>query len=253
MSILDDFDGLSAPVLNPDNIASPVAGFPDTVIGVFSRSIAEQIARQAGAEIVCTVDGIIGKRPVWRFGYKGRDIGLVPMSLGGPAAVVEMEDMAVMGAARFVMFGCCGVLRQDIAENHIIVPSAAVRDEGTSYHYLPAADEIAVDPASLAAVTGALDELRIPYVTGKTWTTDALYRETRSKMERRRAEGCIAVDMECASMAAAAKYRGLKFAQFFFAADNLDANLWESRSLGDLGHLTGDVHMAIALEAAVRL
>lgn len=253
MSLLDMFDGESAPILTPEDIVSPVEGFPETVIGIFSRSIVDSLAERANAECVAYVDGIIGKRPVWRLSYKGLDIGLTSMPLGGPAAALQLEDMAVMGAKRFVVFGCCGVLRQDIAENHIIVPTSAVRDEGTSYHYIPASDEIALDALGVAALTSALEALEIPFVAGKVWTTDALYRETRLKIESRQAMGCIAVDMECASMAAVAEYRGYRFAQFLFAADNLDAEEWEARSLADMGKLTGDMHMAIALETALRL
>ena len=77
-----------------------------------------------------------------------------------------------------------------------MVPTAAYRDEGTSYHYAPAADWIAVKNAG--TVAAFMEEVGLPYVLGKTWTTDAFYRETRGNFERRKADGCVSVEMECA-------------------------------------------------------
>ena len=93
----------------------------------------------------------------------------------------------------------------------------------------------------------------LPFVEGKTWTTDGFYRETWGKVRRRREQGCLCVEMECASLAAVAQFRGLRFAQFFFAADNLDAPAWDARGLPHLGRSVGDQCFAAAVEAGRRL
>ena len=76
-----------------------------------------------------------------------------------------------------------------------------------------------------------MDEIHLPYVTGKVWTTDAFYRETRSNMEKRKADGCIAVDMECASAMAMGQFRGVPVYQFFYADDCLDGDKWDSQDV----------------------
>lgn len=111
----------------------------------------------------------------------------------------------------------------------VLVPVAAVRDEGTSYHYLPPAREVEPTPSALAAVEATLNRHNIAYVRTKTWTTDAFFRETKGKVARRRDEGCLAVEMEAAAMFAVARFRQVELAQMLYAGDNLDAEQWEFR------------------------
>ena len=100
------------------------------------------------------------------------------------------------------------MLVPDVALGHVIVPSAAIRDEGTSYHYLPPAREVEPTRQAFDAIVATLERHHVPHVTGKTWTTDGLYRETRGKVERRVAEGCLTVEMEAAAFFAVAAFRG---------------------------------------------
>jgi uridine phosphorylase len=79
-------------------------------------------------------------------------------------------------------------------------------------------------------MAGVLDEHQVPYFTGRTWTTDAFFRETRSRVERRINEGCAMVDMESSAFIAVARYRGLRFAQVLYAGDSLAGEVWDSRS-----------------------
>ena len=110
---------------------------------------------------------------------------------------------------------------------------AAVRDEGASYHYLPPGREALPDPELVAALERALAARGLPFVTGKTWTTDALYRETRGKIARRAAEGCLTVEMEAAGFFAAASFRGLQAAQLLYAADDVSGEAWAERGWRD--------------------
>ena len=100
------------------------------------------------------------------------------IDVGAPASVGMLEDVFMMGVEKVVVFGTCGVLDKSIEDCSIIIPNLAVRDEGTSYHYAPAADEIEVNEAYMDVFTEMLDELHVNYTVGKTWTTDAIYRET---------------------------------------------------------------------------
>ena len=96
-------------------------------------------------------------------------------------------------------------------------------------------------------------ELGIPAIDAKTWTTDAIYRETRKNMELRKKAGCIVVEMECASVMALAEFRNAEVYQFLYTADNLDCPEWESRLLE---HMPEDMHeryVQTALEVSIRL
>src|SRR5206468_1843151 len=107
--------------------------------------------------------------------------------------------------------------------------TSAVRDEGTSYHYLPPAREVAAHPAGVAALAATLERRGVPYALGKTWTTDAPYRETPNKIAARRAEGCLAVEMESAALMAAAEFRGVVLGQALYGGDDLSGAEWDQR------------------------
>ena len=97
------------------------------------------------------------------------------------------------------------------------------------------------------------DALRLPYVQGKTWTTDAIYRETENKAAARREEGCLSVEMECASLMAAGQFRGRSVYQFLYAEDSLAGTVWEGRTWGCTPDGEYERILRIALETAVRL
>ena len=134
--------------------------------------------------------------------------------VGAPLYVGGMEDVrAEVRTDKFILFGGAGCLNKEIARGKVMVPTAAYRDEGTSYHYAPAADWIAVKNAGIVAAF--MEEVGLPYVLGKTWTTDAFYRETRGNFERRKADGCVSVEMECAAAQAMCDFYGLQLYAFF--------------------------------------
>lgn len=111
----------------------------------------------------------------------------------------------------------------------LIVVSAAIRDEGVSYHYLPPAREIRANAEVAAVLEETLGRQGVPYQLGKTWTIDAPYRETRAKIANRRNEGCLAVEMEAAAMMAVAEFRGVAFGQVLYAGDDLSGSEWDTR------------------------
>jgi uridine phosphorylase len=122
------------------------------------------------------------------------------------------------------------VLDGAIGLGHVVVPATAVRDEGTSYHYLPPSREVAASPAAVQAIEQALQKHHVPYVVGKTWTTDAIYRETPTRIARRRAEGCHVVEMEAAAFFAVAQFRGVRFGQLLYGGDDLTGDSWDGRN-----------------------
>lgn len=251
--LCDEFDPERKAVINPEDCLEPIPGFPEICIGIFSDQIFNAIVEKYHGRPIDELRTCSGNSTVYEVCADGVKAALMLPFVGGPNAISCIEEIFPRGGKYFVFAGCCGVLRHDIADGHLIIPTAAVRDEGTSYHYQPPAEEIVLDSGCVEAARQAMEALGLPYAEGKTWTTDALYRETRGKVEKRKAQGCICVEMECASLAAAAKFRNVDFAQFFWAADNLDAPEWEKRGLSQRGSPIGDMVFAAALETGRRL
>ena len=142
-----------------------------------------------------------------------------------------LEELKARGFNNFIVLGSCGVLDQSIQADKIIIPSSALRDEGTSYHYAPASDEISYDEALLSTLENALNKSGIEHIRTKAWTTDAFYRETAAKVKRRLAAGAKVVDMEASAIMAWAQYRQAKVYQFFYTADYVDHHNheWDAR------------------------
>lgn len=171
----------------------------------------------------------IGVNPVYELTMNGQRLIVLHPGVGAPLAAGFLEEVIALGCRKFIACGGSGVLRPDIAVGHVVVPTSAVRDEGTSYHYLPPAREVAASAEAVAAIEATLQRHHVPYVTGKTWTTDGLYRETPAKIARRRDEGCLTVEMEAAAFFAVAQFRGVTFGQLLYGGDDLSGDVWDSR------------------------
>lgn len=249
-----DFDPVRTAVINPEQTIEKVADMPAGMIGVFSQKIVNAYVERTGSTQIAVFKSCMGHLPIYRCVLPdGFTFAFVSMPVGGPSAASVLEEAHAMGVRQFVTFGSCGALDHQVTAGHLLVPTAAVRDEGTSYHYLPPAEEIALQPDGVAAVCDALDALGVPYTRTKTWTTDGVYRETRGKVEKRLQQGCSVVEMECASMAAAAEFRGKPFAQFLWAADSLSGEEWDKRILGNFNLGNGAIYMEIAVQALRRM
>lgn len=235
--VLHEFDEAIRSTFEPGEVVSPVEGMPKIGVTCFSGKLMDRLITAFDAQVIAHCSGGNGKLPVYRIRYAGRELALFLSRIGAPACVVQYEELFAMGLERLVVFGTCGVLDASIASLAIVIPDAAVRDEGTSYHYLRPSREVPVNPKHREAFCALLESHGYSYVTGKVWTTDAPYRETRDKVARRRAEGCVCVDMECSAIAALAAFRGKDVFQFFYAADNLDSAVWDKRSLGNAADL----------------
>ena len=223
-----EFDPDPVGVLDPTvSLASVRDTIPERAVMCFYAEILE--ALPAEAERVGTLEAAHGFHPIWRINRHGKDIAVFHPGVGAPLAAGFLEEAIVMGARRVVACGGCGTLSASVGAGDIVIPTSAVRDEGTSYHYLPPSREVDADPEGVATATAVLHARGVPFVTGKAWTTDALYRETRKKVDARRAEGCIVVEMEAAAFFAVARFRGIRFAQLLYGGDDLSSDVWDGR------------------------
>jgi purine-nucleoside phosphorylase len=154
-----------------------------------------------------------------------------------------------IGATQFILFGSAGNLNREATTGKYVIPTEAYRDEGMSYHYAPPADYIAIKNADKLAAM--FDELRLPYVKGRVWTTDAFYRETRDLVAARQKEGCLAVEMELAGVEAVCDFYGFELYNFLVTGDVLDAPVYENGELRSANH--DPDKLDIALEIAKRI
>lgn len=223
-----EFDPEQVAVLQPEMVVANRRGsMPERAVMCFYSEILDALpddARQVG-ELVAAH----GRHPIWSLRRHGHEIAVFHPGVGAPLAAGFLEEAIALGARKVVACGGCGTLSASVGAGEIVLPSAAVRDEGTSFHYAPPSRVIEADLDALAIAQEVLESRGHPFQVGKVWTTDAIYRETRSKVERRRAEGCLVVEMEAAAFFAVARFRGIRFAQLLYGGDDLSGEQWDDR------------------------
>ena len=246
--ITDAFDPLTPAIINPEKKENAPA--VDACIVTFSHEIEKYVAERFACGEIASLWCATGRTPVYLLQQNGKRFAFYKTYVGAPVTVALMEDAAgALSCRRFILFGGAGCLNREIAHGRVMVPTAAYRDEGTSYHYAPAADYVSLPHAD--EVAACMSANGIPFVLGKTWTTDSFYRETRGNFEKRKAEGCISVEMECAGVQAMCAFRNLDLYAFFTGGDLLDAPEWNDRGKKYQSGGQHDVgHFAIALALA---
>ena len=239
--LLEEFDFDKSAVIEPWFVHQPVEGFPETVVSIFHHTLFQRIVDFLGGKVIAETKDVDGHWPVYEVNYKGKRFAMYKARLGAPACVGSFEDIIPMGAKRIILLGNCGVLDKSIEDCGIIIPTSAIRDEGTSYHYAPAADYIDVNKKYIPEFIEVLKELGYPYVMG-------------GKVAKRKEMGAICVEMECSAMQAMCDFRGVEFFQFLYAGDNLDHSTWDPRSLSGTSRLEDKEKIALlAFELAVKI
>lgn len=252
-----EFDESRTAIIEPHMGRLPRRELPVCCVLCFFNDVINSICTKD--HIACHVSSEIGKNPIYVLEQNGQRFAVIHPGVGAPLAAAFLEEAIALGCRKFIACGGAGVLNREIAVGHLVIPSSAVRDEGTSYHYLPPGREVAASPEGIAAIRQTLDTHDLPYVVGKTWTTDAIYRETPAKMARRREEGCITVEMEAAAFFAVAQFRrdiagtrDVTFAQILYGGDDLSGDLWDHRDW-DRQASTREKLFWLAAEACLRL
>ncbi len=247
--ITDTFDNKSQAIINPPiNTKAPVV---DACILTFSHQIEKFVLNNYDCKQIASFWFATGETPIYQIEYKGKKIAFYKTYVGAPACVGTVEDtLTSIKTEKYIVFGGAGCLNKEITHGKVMIPTEAYRDEGTSYHYVPASDYITVKNNNIVAEFMGLNG--IPYVKGKTWTTDSFYRETVNNYEKHKADGCISVEMECAGLQAMCDFRKLDLYVFLTSGDLLDAPKWDERykenEVQGTQHDPG--HFDIALELA---
>jgi uridine phosphorylase len=158
---------------------------------------------------------------------RGRRVGVVGgFGIGAPAATNIAEELIAWGAKRIVILSLGGGVQPSLAPGSLVLCDRAVRDEGTSYHYLPPARDVAASASLVGTLSAALDSRGLAHVVGATWSTDAPYRESREEAAAFQRDGVQAVDMESAGVFAAAQVRGIDAATVLVVGDSLAGPRW---------------------------
>ena len=195
----------------------------------FFKEVLDKVVAEHDAKTMVKNRWEDGPHNIYEIQYQDQRLAFFHPGVGAPIAAGLLEEAIAFGCRKFIACGGCGVLQKDIAVGHLIVVSGAVRDEGGSYHYLSPAREVAADKSGVTALVQSMEARRLPYRVGKTWTTDAPYRETVKKIETRRAEGCLTVEMESAALIAVARFRNVLFGQALYGGDDLSGVEWDNR------------------------
>lgn len=228
-----EFDPDPAAIIQPQPpvISRPA---PPRAVFCFFSDLLQSMATEGRLEEIGHIGSEMGRLPFYLLRVEGadgeREVLVVQPGIGSAFAAAILEEVIALGVRQVIACGGCGVLDPNIAAGHPVVLTAAVRDEGVSYHYLPPGREALPHPKAVQALEAACASLAIDYRRGKAWTTDAFYRETPARRALRLAEGCEVVEMEAAAFFAVAQFRQIVFGQVVYGGDLVVPEGWDSRS-----------------------
>jgi purine-nucleoside phosphorylase len=154
-------------------------------------------------------------------------ICLTGPGIGAPYATMMLETLIAWGARRILFLGWCGAISKEVKIGDLVLPTSAIADEGTSRNY-GSSDTGPPKPAlSMASlVEQVLEDNRVDFHSGKIWTTDAVYRETREKVEDYQQQGVLAVEMETSALFSVAQYRQVELGGILVVSDELSSFKW---------------------------
>ncbi len=223
-----EFDSSPDAIINPSDFIKPIEGADFCVI-TFFKEVIEKVVAEHKTSKISELKSEMGNHPIYQLNHNGKNVALFLSGIGAALAAGLFEELIALGFRKFVACGGAGVLDRKIQCGKIIIPNTAVRDEGVSYHYISPSREIKISKHVVKLLSKELEQQGIDYLIGKTWTTDAFYRETKSRVEKRKKEGCITVEMECSALAAVASFRKVIFGQYLYGGDDVSGEKWDPR------------------------
>lgn len=221
-----EFDTDKDAKLNPTHFAAARFETDQMVITFFPEVIDRLIREKA-----ILIEKIIGgENPVYVYRFvEDTDILITLGQVGCPACAGNLDLFHAMGINKVMFCGGGGVLDKDIAVGQMLVVDGAIRDEGFSYHYIEPSRYIYTDKVVKEKIVSYLDDHKISYIQGMTWTTDAIFRETKDRIELRKQEGAKIVEMEQAGCIAVAEFRGFSYGAIIYGGDDVSQDEWSNR------------------------
>jgi len=199
----------------------PHVRVPEIVVLEFDGDLYDALVRGGRAEPWPT--WACFHTPMMALTIDGVSCGVVPRTIGGPFATLVCEQLFASGARVVIGLTSAGRVKSDHRLPHFVIVDEAIRDEGTSLHYLPAARTVRGHGPLNDALAREVATLPLPCHRGLAWTTDAPYRETRAILERRAGEGALAVEMQAASMLAFAAAKDAVVGVVAYVTNAVDA------------------------------
>ena len=246
-----EFDPDRSAMIEPSKNHAPLDVSEHCVL-CFFHDVVTKVVEQHKPRVVTELNWEDGTHRVYEIEHQGKRLVFAHPGVGCALATGILEVVIATGCTKIVACGGCGVLDPQIGLGHLVCVSSAVRDEGTSYHYLPPSREVAANPLAVRTIAETMEARGVPFSTGKTWTTDAPFRETEGMVARRRAEGCLVVEMESAGLMAVAQFRGVQFGQILYGGDDLSGPEWDSRDWTSVHEVRENLFW-LAAEAALAM
>jgi len=190
------------------------------------------------------VDGFFGE--TYLLGKTNNCVAVAgQFGVGAPVVGVLVEEFAAWGVAEFVWLGIAGGLQPGLNCGDLVLVDTAVRDEGTSHHYLPPAATVAASQGLTTLLETAVRPTNLPLHKGPTWTTDAPYRETAAAVAHYQQQGVQTVEMEVAALFAVAQHCQKQAAALLAVSDSLAGGTWKPAS----DHKLPERHLTQVLDA----
>jgi len=223
-----EFDPEINAILNPqtDRLKGKL---PKKAVFCFFQEVLQAECKNGRLKKIDCLRSEIGENPIYLASSGKESIAVAHTGVGAPLAAAFLEEMIYAGVSQFIVCGGCGALVPDLAAGHVLIPTSAVRDEGTSYHYLSPSRESYPSARVVKVIDSLLKKADVPYSEVKTWTTDGYYRETPEKRRSRIEEGCQVVEMEASALFAVAEFRKVELGLLLYAGDLVVPEGWDDR------------------------
>lgn len=246
-----EYDNCMNALISPNRKQEERAISSRAVLCFFGEAISE-LKKELPFIVKCTLKFETYFYPIYEFEYKNERINIIHMPVGAPMAACIVDELVASGCDKIIVCGGCGVLVEGMSVGKLFLPVSAIRDEGTSYHYLPPAREVNANDYAVHTIEKVLENQGCEYLKVKTWTTDAHYRETLHKVELRRNEGCTTVEMEAAALMAVAEFRNIILGQILYSGDDLSGKKWDGRDNYSRNDIRKEL-LYLSLECSINL
>jgi len=203
--------------------AVPRGRAPENIIICYSKSLLKRIVEKEKTKAIQTWYGDMHllKSAKYNIGIAGG------FGIGAPMAAIIMDEFIAWGVKKFVTIGTAGTLQKNLSPGDVVVCDKAIRDEGTSFHYVKPSKYAYASKDLTKRIEKALGEMKQEFIIGTTWTIDAPYRETVREARQYQKEGVLTVEMEVSALFAVGKYRKVDVGAILTVSDSLAEMKWK--------------------------
>lgn len=240
---------------DPSAVVSPThekldLHLPSKCVFAFLGDYIGEYANQTDTHPVSCFLSATKSYPIYITKYQGEEIVLCQAPVGAAPAAQILDWLIGYGVSQIISSGTCGGLEK-FPEGTFLIPSKALRDEGTSYHYAPPSRFMEINERARKAIEATILEHGMKYQEVITWSTDGFFRETKEKVAYRKSEGCSVVEMECSALAACAAFRNVTWGMILYTADSLaDVEKYDERNWGGNAY---EYALTLCLDAVLKL